>query len=128
MGIPGRVYTNDISTICLAHEVLQKVYGLSSSEVSEKEKEIIKICKEACLLIEQAYGNYGDLGIDVVIDQKLKVWVLEINKLHQHTLAEYLAKDLDMYNRVVTKPLEYAKALAGFSGEINLQYERQSLN
>ena len=114
VGIRGRIYTNKPSHIALGRETLQNIFGLNPEQALEKENEMIRICTEACLLIERTYGHFGDVGVDVVVDEDLKVWVLEINKSHQHGIARYQQEDPEMYNRVVSRPLEYAKALAGF--------------
>lgn len=114
-GLKGQIHTNNPSYIELGHDALQRIFELSPEEALEKENEIIRICTQACLLIERTYGKFGDVGIDVIVDENLKIWVLEINKSHQHDMARYLQDDdPDMYNRVVTRPLEYAKSLAGF--------------
>lgn len=99
---------------------MQNIFGFSEEKAIEKENEIIHICTEACFLMKQAYGLYGDLGIDVIVDQHNNVWIIEINKLHQHIVAKYQKEDLEMYNNVVTKPFEYAKSLAGFNSFNNL--------
>lgn len=114
MGYEGFIYTNTTSAVYLATEALKMVFGLNPEQALEKENEIIRICKEACQIIENTYGIFGDVGIDVVVDENLNIWILEINKLHQHTMVKLLREDPDIYNRVITKPLEYAKALAGF--------------
>ena len=114
VGISGRIYTNNTTYVQLGREALQNIFGLTPEQALEKENEMIGICTEACLHIERAYGHFGDVGLDMVLDENLNVWVLEINKSHQHNLARYQQEDPEMYNRVVSRPLEYAKALAGF--------------
>jgi len=115
MGFKSRIHTNNISYIGFGREALQIIFRLSPEQALEKENEMIRICTEACLIIERAYGHFGDVGIDVVVDENLKIWILEINKSHQHDIARYLQKDdPNMYNKLVSMPLEYAKALAGF--------------
>lgn len=114
LGYRGRIYTNTPSAIYSVSKALRTIYGLNRERALKKEKEIIRICVKACRIIERAYGIYADVGIDVVVDKDLNIWILEINKLHQHTMVKNLQKDPDMYHRVITKPLEYAKALAGF--------------
>lgn len=114
IGKQGRINTNNASSVDLGCDALQMIFGLSPEQVLEKENEMIRISTEACLIIERAYGHFGDVGVDVVVDQNLQVWVLEINKSHQHDMARYQQKDPDMYYRVVSRPLEYARALAGF--------------
>ncbi|MCZ8516406.1 YheC/YheD family protein [Paenibacillus filicis] len=116
-GRSGRFYTNDVKSIGLAKDVLHNIFLLDEEAAASKEKEIITICSKACQTIEKIYGPSGDVGIDVVIDPDLKVWILEINSNHQHKMASYLKEDPHMYTRVMTRPLEFAKALAGFSEE-----------
>ncbi|MFD0681477.1 MULTISPECIES: YheC/YheD family endospore coat-associated protein [unclassified Paenibacillus] len=126
-GRSGRFYTNDVKSIGLSKNVLHDIFHLDEEAVSNKEKEVISICSKACQTIEKIYGPSGDVGVDVVIDPDLKVWILEINSLHQHKMAAYLKEDPHLYTRVMTRPLEFAKALAGFSEEIigkNAKMER----
>ena len=115
IGFKGLINTNDVSTLSLASDALKKIYGFQHEQALEKEKEIIRVSTKACLIVERAYGYFGDVGIDIVVDQNMDIWVLEINMLHQHVIAKYLGDDLQMYNQVVSKPFEYAKALAGFN-------------
>lgn len=115
-GQDGRFYTNDISSISSGTDALRTVFGLNEEEAMLKESEIILICTTACQLIEQKYGPFGDLGLDVTVDPNLKVWLLEINSRHQHKIPFYL-NDHQMYSKVVTLPLEYAKSWAGFTKE-----------
>ncbi|WP_158289650.1 YheC/YheD family protein [Paenibacillus flagellatus] len=115
-GLDGRFYTNDISSISPGRDALRTVFRLTEEEVIRKEAEMISICTTACQFIEQKYGPFGDVGLDVSVDENLKVWLLEINSCHQHTIPYYL-NDLDMYRKVITLPLEYAKSWAGFTEE-----------
>lgn len=116
-GEDGRFYTNRASLMCLGRDALQSIFQLSMEEAVRKEEEIILICTTACQLIDNKYGSFGDVGIDVTVDSNLKVWLLEINSRHQHTIPSYLQDDLQMYKKVLTSPLEYAKSWAGFTDE-----------
>ncbi|WP_308638967.1 YheC/YheD family endospore coat-associated protein [Paenibacillus silvisoli] len=116
-GEVGRFYTNDISSISLGRDALRTVFHFNDEEAAQKEEEIISICTKACQLIDHKYGPFGDVGIDVTVDTNLKVWLLEINSLHQHTIPYYVKDDPQMYSRVLSRPFEYAKSLAGFTKE-----------
>ncbi|MCA0755426.1 YheC/YheD family protein [Paenibacillus sp. N4] len=116
-GEDGKFYTNDVSSISLGREALRTVLQLNDEETARKEEEIIKICTSACQLIDHKYGTFGDVGIDVTVDSDLKVWILEINSRHHHTMPSYLKEDPQMYNRVLARPFEFAKAWAGFTAE-----------
>lgn len=95
-------------------EALKKVFNMTEEEAVGKEKEIAGVCSEACDILNKSIGHYADLGIDVVIDENQKIWILEINKLHYHLYPVYALKDRQMYYDIASKPLKYAGALAGF--------------
>lgn len=88
--------------------------NLRKSEVFIKKEEIIRVCKKACEMLDESGGNYGDLGIDVVLDENLKVWIIEINKRHDHLVALAL-NDHQIYYSVKNNPIKYALGLSGFS-------------
>jgi hypothetical protein len=96
------------------NEALKKVFGLNDKETFLKQKEIINICLEACNILDKAAGNFGDLGFDVMLDEKGKVWILEINKSHDHRFPLYSVGDSKMYYEIITNPFKYAKSLGGF--------------
>ncbi|WP_409340549.1 YheC/YheD family protein [Paenibacillus sp. MBLB4367] len=121
-GREGRVYTNDISSIQLASHTLRDTFQLDDDQARKKEQEMISICRQACLVLEKYYGIYGDLGIDVVVDPHLKVWLLEMNSRQQPEIA-VLNEDPHMYYRVIARPFEYARSLAGFTQEKVALYE-----
>ncbi len=112
MGYEGWIYTNTTTKVFLAREALQVILGLTPEQALEKEDEIVAICTKACQIMEHAYGILGDVGFDVVVDRDFNIWILEINKVHEHTMVK--RKFPDMYHKVITRPFEYAKALAGF--------------
>lgn len=114
-GKEGRFYTNDVSSIGLGRDALRTVYGLNEEEAARKEEDMIQICTLTCQILDSMFGSFGDVGIDATVDPNLKVWLLEINSLHQHSLASYLQDDRQMYGKVLTQPLAYAKAWSGFS-------------
>lgn len=96
------------------HDALKRVFKYTEKEIFIKQQEIINTCIDTCKALEKSIGNYGDLGIDVMVDENQKVWILEVNKTHDHKFPLYSINDTQMYHRIITKPFEYAKALAGF--------------
>jgi hypothetical protein len=95
-------------------EALKQVFKMTEDQVFVKEREIINICTKACELLNKSIGHYGDLGLDIIIDENQKIWILEINKNHYHYFPVYALKDRKMYYNITSKPLKYAKALTGF--------------
>jgi hypothetical protein len=95
-------------------ESLKLAFNLSEKEAFQKEQEIIRVCKLMCDKLNETVGHYGDLGIDVIVDKNYKIWILEINKLHDHKFPLYGLNDTQMYYRVLANPFLYAKYLSGF--------------
>lgn len=60
------------------------------------------------------YGNYGDLGIDLMVDQEGSIWILEANSLDTYHRFPLRIDDRALYKKVVNSPFRYAKYLAGF--------------
>lgn len=112
-----RIYTNEVSGVAMGVEALQEIFSITEQEAIGIEHGITYLCIKASRLLEKqyaAYGEYGDLGIDVIVDQHQHIWLLEVNKFHEHDIGLYIDSDPELYERMVTTPLEYAKALAGF--------------
>lgn len=115
VGGMDRIYTNDAFQILMGKEALTQIYKLDEEAAILKENEMITICEQACHILDHK-GHYGDLGFDLCIDQQMNIWILEINNnAPSHSIAEYVIKEPGMYEKVVTAPVSYAKALAGFS-------------
>lgn len=94
-------------------KALKKSGNLSSKKINKIEKKVIDLCKRACSVLDQ-YGNYGDLGIDIVLDNKFQPWLIEINKKHTHEVPLFI-NDKKTYQIMKTRVLEYAKAFGGFN-------------
>jgi hypothetical protein len=93
---------------------LKKHFNFTQEVMFRKKQEIISYCKNVCEMLDFRGGNYGDLGFDVMIDEKLKVWILEVNKRHYHSTPLWI-NDTQTYYEVKSKPIKYAAALAGFT-------------
>jgi len=108
------IITNTVSDLCFASEALRGLFGFAGSKAERIEREIRRMCIEAAAHMEQAYGTYGDLGMDVALDPQDRLWLLEINIFHQHNLANDLEGGAEMYRRVTANPLLFANYLSGF--------------
>jgi hypothetical protein len=95
-------------------EVLAKYLNFSQEEIFKKRQEVINTCKKVCKVLDLTGENFGDLGFDVLIDDKLKVWVLEANKKHYHSVPLWI-NDVQTFYAVKTNPIKYAAAQSGFS-------------
>ena len=110
-----RIYTNDTASLQLGKATLIKAYKYSEEKAKAIELEIIKVCKNACKVLDSSGRHYGDLGIDIIINKNHNIWIIEINNFAQiHEIASLVNNAPELYKEVVTAPLEYAKSLAGF--------------
>lgn len=123
-GIFGRfgkrrsIITNFIRSGCLRSgmDSLVKAFGMSKRRAELKLSEMKSIALHICKVFDQ-YGNYGDVGIDLMIDKHHKVWILEVNTLDTYHQFPLHLKDREHYLRVVAAPFAYAKYLSGFVRE-----------
>lgn len=112
IGIAGSICSNWGYELTF-ETALTKHFNFSQEALFKKRQEIVGICKKVCEALEMDGENYGDLGIDVLIDKKFKVWVLEANKRHYHTVPLWI-NDMQMFYNVKANPVKYAAALSGF--------------
>ena len=111
----GKITTNtrNLNNIEEGRNALIRIFNLDSPEADAVEERIKQICTEVCSFLDNNGGHYADVAFDMIIDQDLKIWILEINK-------RYLAKTLKSFSdhtllrKVKTIPIEYAKAISGF--------------
>jgi len=80
-----------------------------------KEKDKIKDIKEeanklgtgVAAYLEQSYGRLCELALDLAIDQRGNIWILEVNpKPAREVFAQ--SGDSDAYSKAIRRPLEYA--------------------
>lgn len=95
-------------------ELFSRHYNFSQEKVFKKRQEVIEVCRNVCEMLSLTGENYGDLGFDVVIDESLKVWVLESNKRHYHSVPLWI-NDVQSFYEVKANIVKYAAALSGFS-------------
>lgn len=102
-GYKHRFYTNDVRSVQLGRHTLRDIFQLAEDDVREIEHKIVSICKSACMQLENTHGHYGDIGVDIVMDARRRVWLLEMNFRHQANIAN-IWEDQKMYERVMAKP------------------------
>lgn len=95
-------------------DAFQLAFSMNEEEAKGKIEKMKEITFQICDVFDQ-YGNYGDLGIDLMVDIHGKVWILEVNTLDTYHRFPLHLKDKLLYKKVVTQPFKYAKYLAGFS-------------
>lgn len=117
IGLKGSIVTNRHLTdsFLTVENAFIRYYNLNNKEAAELKEEMLKICKKVCEALDQVGGHYADIGFDVMVGNDLRIWIIEANnRAHNHEAPLKTIKDMQMYNKVVMTPLEYAGALADY--------------
>ncbi|MBO8158426.1 YheC/YheD family protein [Thermosyntropha sp.] len=81
--------------------------------IEAKNQEISALCHAVAITMEQSgTGIYGELGLDIGIDKKGKIWLIEVNSKPRKTTETELS--MTIVKNTFKRPLEYATYLAGF--------------
>ncbi|WP_173917528.1 YheC/YheD family protein [Halobacillus sp. Marseille-Q1614] len=91
------------------NKALKQIYKLTESAAKEKEKEMFQISKKICEAIENTGIHLGDIAVDIILDQQLHIWVLEVQVIFG------IEPKLSFVDQHLTGPLYYAKSLAGYT-------------
>lgn len=105
--------TKSGSTVKVFDTAFTEVLGLSELDTDLIKNRINDLVFLATASIEDAFGSFGELGIDVAVDKSLRPYFLECNAKPAKDTIRLL--DLpQMTERVFDMPLKYARYLAGF--------------
>lgn len=81
--------------------------------IEAKNQEIADLCQKVALTLEQSgTGIYGELGLDIGIDKKGHLWLIEVNSKPRKTTETELS--MTIVKNTFKRPLEFAFYLAGF--------------
>lgn len=97
-----------------AEEILRDGLMLNQDEIFTVKERMAELCINVCKTLDRYGINYGMLGLDIGIDDKKRLWIIEINNRYPHPAIAMRANEMDSYYTVLSYPLHYAKWLAGF--------------
>lgn len=119
-GKSGNIITNFTQNgfIRSGIDTFKIAFNMNDEKALMKIEELKKIALRICQVFDE-YGNYGDLGMDLMVDQEESIWILEVNTLDTYHRFPLHMDDRALYKKVVTSPFRYAKYLAGFDYEEN---------
>jgi hypothetical protein len=92
---------------------IKKFIPKDDQSISKIEQKVIDVCYKTCKMLDSTGGNYGDVGIDVIVDEDFRIWILEVNKRHNQR-TPLAINNVQMFNNVKINPIKYAVALSGF--------------
>lgn len=97
--------------------LLEESLGLSPLEAVEMRRRIEQIALDVAELIHRACrrtGHVGELGIDIGIDRRGRLWFFEANSRTGRNVFQ-LAGMQESARRALRRPMEFALYLSGFS-------------
>lgn len=96
-------------------KALQEHFQLDSNKIDQLKIIIFELCKKAITEIEKAGYKIGETAIDLILDEELKIWLLEaqLNFATEKKLARSEDEKL-VLPTILPAPFIYAKALSGF--------------
>lgn len=113
---PNSVITNIRYTqkILPGKAALKEFYGLEGENADKAAENIEKACILAGQSMDINLGHFGDVALDFILDSQGNVYFLEVNAGYGHKIFREI-RDYELRERIFKSPLEYAKALAGFT-------------
>lgn len=114
-GFPFRVGTpgSPISTHSGAYKIedlLGNRLKYDSNRIVELKEKIERFVIQVYLRIEEVYGAFGEIGIDIGVDKEDNLWFIECNA-RSAKVSIGNAYDEETVMKVYTNPLEYAQYL-----------------
>jgi len=98
----------------LSERVMSKVFEGSRPLIKAKNEEMRRLCLTVAKTLEASSQEiYGELGLDIGIDKKGNLWVIEVNSKPRKTTVTSLSRAI--VRNTFQRPLQYAIYLAGFS-------------
>lgn len=93
--------------------VLKHVFHNDKNLIDEKNSEMEKLCEMIANTLESnSESIFGELGLDIGIDKKGQLWLIEVNSKPRKTTQTEMSKII--VHNTFSRPLEYAVYLAGF--------------
>lgn len=86
-------------------QLLQRIFPENEEKLEEMRESIIDLGLKVCSTLDESVHHMADLGIDIGLDEKGRLWIFEVNPL-PHPFGPPLQ---DLSN---SRPLEYAVYLA----------------
>jgi glutathione synthase/RimK-type ligase-like ATP-grasp enzyme len=95
-------------------EILEKITPLTEENLKVLTEKIKSLAIDICNAVDEYGINCGTLGIDIGIDKKGCLWLIEINNRNPGLSIALDIHDKQLYYTLKTGQLFYAKSLAGF--------------
>lgn len=95
-------------------KALRRSFG-ASADNALLEAQISEVAHAFCEEMDRTGHHFAEFGLDLAVDIKRRVWLIEANV--RPTFNGFKKMDLDLYRRICAVPLLYAAALLKKGGE-----------
>jgi glutathione synthase/RimK-type ligase-like ATP-grasp enzyme len=115
----GKLLTNICRGGTALHldEALKQAFPAKKIDIVKINKEIKRIAKEFCEVMDQSGIHFAEFGLDIALDQQLQYWFIEANV--RPTFKGFKNLDEQIYQKICYEPILYSASIAGFSWEGN---------
>jgi glutathione synthase/RimK-type ligase-like ATP-grasp enzyme len=95
-------------------KVLAAIFNQNGELIKSKNEELNNICQTVATTLEtNSQQIYGELGLDIGIDNEGNLWLIEVNSKPRKTTETDFS--MSIVRNTFKRPLQYAIYLAGFS-------------
>ncbi|AVX19700.1 YheC/D like ATP-grasp [Carboxydocella sporoproducens DSM 16521] len=91
---------------------LKNIFDNEQHNLMKLEQDINNLAISVANQMDFLGENFGEFGLDIAIDQNLKLWLIEVN--FRPTYKGFKILDKNKYFEIASKPLKYAISLSGF--------------
>ncbi|MGD9677035.1 MAG: YheC/YheD family protein [Vulcanibacillus sp.] len=113
----GSIISNSKNRIKIVPGIttLRETYHLTEQQAEHKINEITELAISVLKRMEDYGFSIADIAVDLIIDETLKIWLLEVQINYAAEIKASRSEDEGLIlPLILPTPLEYAKALAGF--------------
>ncbi|MED1563564.1 YheC/YheD family protein [Alkalihalobacillus alcalophilus] len=115
-GIAGKITSNRSGggQVERGEKTLSEVYRLSHLEVTSIRQQFSELAFKIGEALDKSGVHFGRLGIDVALDDQLKLWLIEINHKSPNDYTAFYAGEEALFYETRLLNMLYCKRLAGF--------------
>lgn len=109
------VVTNTVGRddLLRGEEALATIYKLDKKKVLRIENEMFALVKSAVQVYEERGMHLADIAADIIIDENLHLWLLELQLNYASEKKEYEIP-FEIFQKIMVTPFIYAKAITKF--------------
>lgn len=110
------VVTNTVGRddLLRGEEALATIYQLDKKKVLRIKNEMFELVKSAVQVYEAQGMHLADIAADIIIDENLHLWLLELQLNYASEKKEYEIPP-EIFKKIMIAPFKYAKAITKFS-------------